>query len=130
VDYGNQEKFIKIGIVGLCVQGNFGIWFVDSTKVTMVINSNVKSTTCFPPHKRHHRTCRLGFIYNIRGVACTLGIEGVPTISIIDSDCGISDENGADLSSGSLACLCAGFGVAARRDSYGPRCKIRWMLTN
>jgi len=34
--------------VGLGVQGNWGIRFVDSTEVTMVINTNVKSTTCFP----------------------------------------------------------------------------------
>jgi len=44
----------------------------------------------------------------MRGVACTLAIEGVPAISSIDSDCGRSDENGTDLASGSLACLCAG----------------------
>jgi len=47
---------------------------------------------------------------NIRCVACTLVIEGVLANSSIDSDCGRSDENGADLTSGSLACLCAGLG--------------------
>jgi len=34
--------------MGLGVQGNWGIWFVDSIEVTMVINTNVESTTCFP----------------------------------------------------------------------------------
>jgi len=39
-----------------------------------------------------------------------LGIEGVPAIRSIDSDCGRSDENGVDLTSVSLACLGAGLG--------------------
>jgi len=38
----------KLVLLGLGVQGNWGIRFVDNTEVTMVINSNVKSTTCFP----------------------------------------------------------------------------------
>jgi len=43
-------------------------------------------------------------------LVCTLGIERVPAISSIDSDCGRNDENGADLTSGSLVCLGAGLG--------------------
>lgn len=58
-------------------------------------------------------------------------MEGVPTISSIDSDCGRSDENRADLTSGSLAYLGVGLGWwqgGIRTDQDAS--KIRWMLKN
>jgi len=64
-------------------------------------------------------------------VACNLGIEGVPTISSIDSDCGRSDENGADHTFGSLACMGVGlvwWEGGMRTDQEVS--KIRWMLKN
>jgi len=80
----------------VCKETGASIWFVDSTEVTMVISTNVESTTCFP-HIKGITELAGWDVHDISGVACTLRIDGVPVISSTDGDCGRSDENGTYL---------------------------------